>query len=362
MPAPSSRRHVTGRYRQGTPPPVERIPVEERVHRPGCLLAAGLLLGVGSAAVATLLFLLLLKPAAPVGTNAIWLGIDWGRAVQTDEDVQKLARLLRAEGIGTVYIWTTWLQEDGTWSATTFPTIRAFVDQFRRFYPEARLDAWIGIPAEVPEYRLDDTDVQDTVATFAAQALTDYSFDAVHLNVEPVWDGDENYLDLLRAVRKAIGEDAALSVAVPPDWNTGAEGIPTGPYTTPDAHWSEQYKQRVAFLVDELVVMAYNSGLSTPEDYQTWMAFQVRQYTSALESLGIATQLVFGIPTYDAELPGHDPVAENIPAAIAGIRQGLAQSGEGARRFRGVAIYAYWSTDALEWQTYRQLWLEQDNR
>ncbi len=358
---PSPRRHVTGRYRQGTPPPVERVPAEERVRRPGCLLAAGLVLAVGSAAVAALLFLILLRPAAPVGSNAIWLGIDWGQQAQTDEDVQRLAKLLRAEGIGTVYIWTTWLQADGTWSATTFPTIRAFVDQFRRFYPEARLDAWIGIPAEVPEYRLDDTDVHDTVAAFAAQALTEYGFDAVHLNTEPVWSEDENFLDLLRAVRQAIGDEAILSVAVPPDWNTGIEGIPAGPYTTPDAHWSEEYKQRVAFLVDELVVMAYNSGLSTPEDYQSWMAFQVTQYLSALESLEIDTQLVFGIPTYDAEPPGHDPAIESIPAAISGIRRGLAQNGDVARRFRGVTLYAYWSTDALEWEAYRQLWLEPES-
>ncbi|NPV65546.1 MAG: hypothetical protein HPY64_00210 [Anaerolineae bacterium] len=358
MPEPS--RHITGRYRQGMPPPAERPPAGERVQRPGCLLAAGLLLAIGSAAVAALFFLLVLRPAAPAGSNAIWLGIDWGRAAQKDEDVRQLAGLLRAEGIGTVYVWTTWLQADGTWSATTFPTIRAFVDQFRRFYPEARLDAWIGIPAEVPEYRLDDTDLQDTVAAFAAQALSEYAFDAVHLNVEPVWNGDENFLDLLRAVRQAIGDEAVLSIAVPPDWNTGAPGIPVGPYTTTDAHWSQEYKQRVAFLVDELVVMAYNSGLSTPEDYQTWMAFQVTQYLSALESLGIETQLLFGIPTYDAELPGHDPAAESIPAAIEGIRQGLVQSGEAARRFRGLALYAYWSTDALEWETYRRLWLAPD--
>jgi hypothetical protein len=85
-------------------------------------------------------------------------------------------------------------------------------------------------------------------------------------------------------------------VAVPPDWNTGAPGIPVGPYTTTDAHWSLEYKQQVAFLVDELAVMAYNSGLGLAADYQTWMAFQVTQYVSAVAPLReVQTRIVIGI-------------------------------------------------------------------
>ncbi len=354
----SQQQHVMGRYTDDMLPPGERDPSQVRVRRPGCVLIGGLLLGVLAAAAAAVIALtVLLRPSTSAGQNAVWLGIDWGRDVQTDEAVQRLADLLRAERIGRVYVWMSWLQEDTTWSETTFTSIGTFLQQFRRFYPEARLDAWIGLPAEVPEYRLDDEDVRAEVAAFAERALTEFGFDGIHLNVEPVWDGDESFLQLLRDVRGAIGTDVVLSASVPPDWNTGAPGIPVGPYTTVEAHWSQEYKQRVAFLLDEMVVMAYNSGLSSPGDYQTWMAFQVTQFVSALSVLDIPTVLIIGIPTYDAELPGHDPAVESIPAAIGGVRRGLEQSGEAGSRVKGLGIYAEWSTDAAEWNAYRLLWL-----
>lgn len=351
--------HLAGRYREDAPPPERRGLPSQRVRNPIRVLALGLLAAVCSAALVTAVVLFfVLRPRAPENRNAIWLGISWGQNTHTDEEVTTLTRLLRAEGIGTAYVWTSWLQEDSTWSPTTFENMAAFVQQFKASYPEARLEAWIGLPVEVPKYRLDDEAIRTEVAAFAARTLADFGFDGVHLNAEPVWDGDENFTTLLRDIRLTIGDDVPLSVAVPPDWNTGAPGIPAGPYTTTDAHWSLEYKQQVAFLVDELAVMAYNSGLSLAADYQTWMAFQVTQYVSAVAPLReVQTRIVIGIPTYDAELPGHDPAAESIAAAIAGIRQGLEQSGENADLVTGVGIYADWSTDALEWATYRELWI-----
>lgn len=358
-----SQRHVTGRYREDMPPPVERGLPEQRLHRPGLLLLGGVFLGALSAAVAAaVLLFLLLQPAPPSAHNAIWLGIDWGRETHADDTVSSLAAELRLNGIDTLYIWTSWLQGDGTWSETTFPYIAGFVQQLRRFYPEAQLDAWIGFPVETPSYRMDDATVRDTIATFSERAIQEFGFDGVHLNAEPVWDGDENFPALLRDIRQAIGTDTRLSVSVPPDWNTGTPGIPVGPYTVPGMMWSTEYKQRVALLADEMAVMAYSSGLSTPADYTTWMAFQVTQFISAIAPLSVNTRLIIGIPTYDAEPPGHDPAVESIPAAINGIRQGLAQSGEAASLVRGLGIYAYWTTDAQEWAAYRQMWLGQPTR
>ncbi len=326
-------------------------------------MLGGLAFGIlAAAATAALALYLLLRPVPVASHNATWMGITWGQETHEDETVQQLAELLQAQGIDILYVWTTWLQEDATWSETTFENIAAFVSQMREFYPEARLDAWIGVPAEVPAYRLDDEDIRAEVAAFASRALTEFGFDGIHLNTEPVWDADENFLALLREVRTAIGEEGFLSVAVPPDWNTGDPAIPAGPYTTAAAHWSQEYKQRVAFLSDELAIMAYNSGLRSPADYQTWMAYQVTRFVSALAPLDVETSLIVGIPTYDAELPGHDPQAESLPAAIGGIIAGLTQAGAEADRVRGLGLYAYWSTDAFEWNTYHELWLERDSQ
>lgn len=353
--------HVTGRYRDDLPPPAERGSVAARVRRPGCVLVVALLIaGLSAAATAALVLFMLLRPQPVRSHNAVWLGIDWGQAVQEDAAVRDLTDNLKAQGIDTLYVWTTWLQEDATWSPTTFQNMAAFLDQVRQFYPEVRLDAWLGIPVELPDYRLDDEDLRAEIARFSAQALADFGFDGIHINAEPVWDGDEGFLSLLREVRLAIGNDVVLSVAVPPDWNTGDPAIPAGPYTTPDAHWAQEYKQRVGFLADELAIMAYNSGLASPLDYQTWMAYQVNRYVSALAPLDVGTRLVIGVPTYDAELPGHDPAVESLQAAISGILQAMAASDPDGTRVQGVGIYAYWSTDPIEWNTYQRLWLTRE--
>ncbi len=357
---PQTGRHVAGRYRSNLPPPDKRGRPGERIRRPGFILAGALALGIVCAALTALAALWLLgSPGLPLGENAIWLGIDWGEIPHTNEQVRNLAQGLSRYDIGTVYVWTSWLRDDETWSETTFEHIGTFVEQFKRFYPESRVYAWIGLPVDLPAYRLDDAELRTQVATFSQRTITEFGFDGVHLNAEPVWSDDENYAALLREVRQYVGPDVPLSITVPPDWNTGTPGIPAGPQTTTDAMWSQDYKQLVGFLVDEVVVMAYNSGLTTPDDYQVWMAFQVSQFVSALAPLSEDTRLVIGIPTYDAEPPGHDPAVESVSAAIAGIRRGIAADAAAAELVSGIGIYAYWSTEAPEWETYRRLWLDQ---
>jgi hypothetical protein len=67
--------------------------------------------------------------------------------------------------------------------------------------------------------------------------------------------------------------------------------------------------------------------------------------------------LVFGIPTYDAEPPGHDPEVENVGSAVRGVLAGLLQAGDAARLVRGLAIYADWTTDDAEWQQFQSAWV-----
>jgi hypothetical protein len=101
-----------------------------------------------------------------------------------------------------------------------------------------------------------------------------------------------------------------------------------------------------------MAVMAYNSGLSSPEDYSQWMAYQVRAYAEAISEIGEGTELIIGIPTYEAEPPGHDPLVENVESALRGISEALAESGEAATYVQGVAIFAEWTTDDTEWQQF----------
>lgn len=309
--------------------------------------------------IAVVLFLGSLRnDPAQLQPNAIWIGTEWTYATHTEDDVQSLVSRLRDHRIGSVYAWVSWLQGDLTWRGeANFDNVKAFVQQFKAAYPESLLYGWVSFPVEEGGYRMDNFEVQTSIADFSQRVVDEFGFDAVFLNIEPVWDNDQNFLDLLRVVRAQLGTDVRISTAIPPDWSPLGAGIPVPPLIVPGTVWQDSYKQSVALLVDEMAIMAYNSGLDDPDDYSQWVAYQVSTYAKAISDLGLGTQLMIGIPTYDAEPPGHDPLVENVASAVAGIRSGLQQAGDASEFVSGAAIYAGWTTDDAEWLAFLQNWV-----
>lgn len=305
-------------------------------------------------------------PQAPA--NALWLGQDWTQTTQTQEDMDSLVRQMRENEIGSVYAWVSWLQVNNTWAGTQPGTntflqveneIQDFVTKFKATYPDADLYGWIQVPAVLGDAgnRLGNDDLQQTIAEFSIELTTRFGFDGIFLDVDTIANGSESYLAILRRIRAAVPEDALLAVALPPDWTPIGVDIPKPGGIEDGTAWDEPYKQRVALLADQLVIRAYNSYLETPEDYVAWMAYQVEAYAKAIDALATGAEVVIGIPTYDDELPAHDVRVENIDTAVRGIRQGLEQAGDARRAVEGVAIYADWQTDDVEWRQYQQQWL-----
>lgn len=287
--------------------------------------------------------------------NAVWIGTEWTYEIHTPETIEAYAQHLRDHQIGQVYAWVSWLQDDLTWRGTAnFPRVRGFVQQLKEAYPELEMYGWVSFPVETVEsgYRMDNPAIQQQIADFSAQVVNEFGFDSVFLNIEMVFTGDENFLNTLRAVRNTVGEDVRVSIAVPPDWSPVTVDIPVPPLIVPGTIWEYDYKQSVALLVDEMAIMAYNSGLSSSTDYAEWFAYQVQAFAEAVAPLG-GTNIMMGMPTYDAEPPGHDPLVENIASAALGYRQGLQDAGSAASVVTGAAIYAGWTTDEDEWAQFR---------
>ncbi len=333
--------------------PRVRIPLFRLIA--GLALAVVLLIGV-------VLFLRGLKPAeAQLLPNALWLGTEWTYEIHDSHDIRELASRLRDHEIGTVYAWVSWLQADNTWrGAELFNRVKVFASQLKEESPDLALLGWVRLPAHLDEdgYRLDDPELQQAVVDFSSNVVRELGFDGIFLDIEPVWDGDGNFVDLLRKVRLRLGETVPVSVAVPPDWSPLDADIPVPELILPGTVWSRSYKQNVALLSDQMAVMGYNSGLTAAEDYETWMAYQVQTYAEAVSALGQGTVLLIGIPTYDAALPGHDPEVENVVTALNGLRAGLAAAGPAAAWVQGAAIYADWETDPAEWEQFQLLAVE----
>jgi hypothetical protein len=145
---------------------------------------------------------------------------------------------------------------------------------------------------------------------------------------------------------------------VPPDWTPSASDVPVSRLYAPNTVWDRSYKQNVALLADELVGMAFNSGLSTPLDYERWVAHQATTYIAALTDIGEGTELVLAIPSFDADPPQHDPYVENVLSGVEGVLQGLGDVGETNAAFlRGLALYGEWTTTNDEWQAFVDAWV-----
>ncbi len=303
--------------------------------------------------------------------NGIWIGPQWTYDAALDTGaVIALTDRLHVNGIGTVYAYVSALNFDNTWAGrsqeesfgSVETAVREFVRLFRLTYPTARLYAWLEVPASAPGIasRLDNGVVQQRIAEFAARAVSQLGFDGVHLNIQPVADGDEGFLDVIRAVRTQIGTDAVISVAVSPDWTPLGDEMPLPPLIEPGTVWSDEYKQNVALLADEVVVMAFNStfndsSASIPAHYSQWMAYQVTTYADIGAEVG--TGVIIGVPAYAAALPQHDPQIENLESALAGVRLGLGQAGDNAIAIQGVAIFAEWGMGEADWTRFNILWV-----
>lgn len=347
--------------------PRERPQLDLRFLRP-------ILLGVGA-----LLFMVVLilavgmfkdDPVIP-DANALWIGPEWTYIPVDDDAIRDFAGQLRAHEIGAVYAHISELNVDNSWTGRVdgqnrFSEVERevtdFAAAFRRAYPDAQLFGTLSIRTDLDDdsYRLDDEEVQAVITSMSSRVVTSLGYDGVLLNVEPVWDGDANLLELLRRVRRAIGDNKLLAVAIPPDWTPQGVDVPVPSVIAPGTIWDQQYKQRIVLTqVDQIVLRSYNSYLTRSDEYADWMAYQVQtlsEAVAAIEDTGV--DVLIGLPTYRNDLPAHDVNVENLVSASVGIRRGLEQLTEETNRIRGVALYANWDMDDDDWQQFRDVWLD----
>lgn len=328
------------------------------------LLAIGAIVIMG-AVIALLGFL---NPPTPTEIpNAIWLDARWTYGTHTAEEYASLTRTMRANGIGSIFAYVSSMLEDETWAGAagssfnqTEEQVISFVTGLREAYPDATLYAWIEVQASTGEgYRLDSPQVQRVVADLSQRAVQTMGFDGVFLDIKPVFDANPDFPVTLQAVRRNIGLETLLAVAIPADLTPTDAGINLPPLIAPNTVWSPAYKQRIALQADKLVVTAYNSYLTDPVDYINWVSYQVKTYVKAMSDLDTTSRLLIALPSYDERAPAHLTSVETIPAALDGINRALLELTEAERLFlQGVAIFADRDLTDDEWRVYRERWMQ----
>lgn len=283
------------------------------------------------------------------GSNAAWLEVEWVSRPHTRGEVAELVDALAERQITTIYVYTTTYKPEGAFSST-YGYAQTFVATLKSLNPEISVQAWIGLPRDY--VNLNNTPLRHEIVDFCATLVKDAGFDGLHLDPEPVEDGDGGLLALLDDVREALGPDVTLSIAGRRIWPI----FPTVHWPLVGRwSWSTSYYQKVAKRVDEIAVMVYDSAMPTAGLYRYWSKFEVIALTRTLVYTDV--RLFIGIPTSEEVTQTHNPEVEDIRNGLRGAVNGLNDWATWSDVVTGVAIYPYWETDEAEWAIYQKLWL-----
>jgi hypothetical protein len=298
-------------------------------------------------------------PTRTQGRDAVWLGHAWVDGRHSEVDARALLRRLGGAGTGhgvrDLYVHVGPARDDGTLDPALAPRAAWVIATFHRLAPGVRVQAWLGnvVASEGPTGL--DLARPGTRAHLvaAASALLALGFDGINLDTEPVHSGDPGYLALLDALHTLTrAHGRVLSVAVPQTDPLPPLRLLAGTLTGHPKWWSRAYLAAVARRVDQIDVMAYDSGMPLRSLFAGYLA---QQTTLALAAAPPTVDVLIGLPAYREDNLGHHSAAETVPAALHGIRAGLAASPLHGRPF-GVALYADYSASDADWTAYRQDW------
>jgi hypothetical protein len=325
------------------------------------LLRVGLLLVVAALLAAAWLSLAPIGDAAPHpfnhDRNAVWLAHRWLEKEQTTAQMEALLSGLARRGVSYVYPHLIPFDANGRLPPHNREQMRSFLAVARRVAPEMKVLPWVGGLRVGYKRTIQGTvDLsnmgQRQMIMAECRGLVDEGFDGVHLNVEPIGDGNTDFLALLRAIRTALGPDRILSLSA----------TRPGPVSLPIARnffWTTAYYDRVAAEADQVVVMAYDTGLPTPILYRRYVSYAAAKVTSELVRTHARARVLVGIPSYDETGLMHRAGVETLENGLLGCVAGLRGVGGGGT-FEGVALYAEWTTEPKEWAVYERVWRGQD--
>jgi hypothetical protein len=291
------------------------------------------------------------------GVNALWAAHTWVGDPHTDAQYQDFAALLERNEISDVFAHAGPLDGDGTVPDGLTSHAAEFITAMHRYAPGVRVQAYLGQIDRRDGGPLDlrDPSIRARIASSATRFIA-LGFDGIHYDIEPVYSGDQDFLDLLartRQVTKVRG--AVLSVAMePPELVPGAQRV-LGLIFPGHHDPTMNYLRQVALNVDQVAIMTYDTGLPTASLFGADVAWQTERIVKAI---GRDVTVFMGVPTYDdGSFWKFHAAAENVSSGVRAVRKGLDRLARSSTQKVGIAIYAEWTTTADEWSAYESAWL-----
>lgn len=288
------------------------------------------------------------------GENGLWLRYKWYFGEHSGAETDAMIGRLHDYQFKYAYFHVRSVGKSGMLQHRYGENARNLNQVVHEKAPSVQSIAWIyaGNAAGRGDVNIANPEIRRKMVAEAVWLTTECGFDGIQWDYEICPDGDTGLLALLRETRAALPAGKLISVATPM-WM---------PWPVSHWGWSEEYIGRVAKLSDQIAVMCYDSAFNLPRSYVWLVEQQAVHYTDAVNKANSHCRLLLGVPTYGPAGLSHNPTAENIEFALRGLRQGLGASRSAKDVFAGVAIFADYTTEEAEWQTYRRLWLgDQDS-
>ncbi len=284
-------------------------------------------------------------------TNGAWMRHTWYFGQRSGKELSDSIDNLERNSIAYAYYHVRSTSKDGRLKYRFPAQARQLTAAIHRQSPQTKAIAWIFIGNQKKWGGVVDLSDSPTRQTIIAEALfltTQAGFDGIQYDYEICRDGDPGFLELLKETRAALPAGKIMSVASPMWMPAQIRSL---------AYWSENYFTQVAKHADQIAVMCYDSAMPTPRAYVWLLTQQVIRVSNAVAAAHSPCNILFGVPTYFPGGRSHNPHVENISVAIKGIRRGIARHRTDRSVIDGIALFAEYTTDDTEWQSYRNLWL-----
>lgn len=290
-------------------------------------------------------------------TNALWLRHQWVGEKHSEEEYKKLALFLKEKKMTDAFFHVGPLNEEGKIEKEKYLYAQDLTNVLKSYYPELHIQAWIGQVEKRGGGILDisNEEVRNNIVSTSDEFLS-LGFDGIHYNIEPIYSNDKNIIDLLKKTREITKpQNKILSIASDElEVFPGAEKV-IRLFSKQTGFWNKGYYKEVSENVDQIAVMMYDTALPVKESYSLLVAWETNQIMNVVSDKVV---VFMGVPSYEDERSTFNPKVENVESSLLGIRKGLVgASQEKLNRF-GVGIYAEWTTDEKEWETYDRLWLK----
>ena len=289
------------------------------------------------------------------GPNAIWLRRQWVDEDRSELQYKTLISRLHRMNVADVYFHAGPLEGNGSIRQAKLDGSARFIRRMKKLDPKIRLQPWLGQVAEFGgggPLDLRSRKVRGEIVSTAHRFL-ELGADGFHIDLEPIYTGDADYLQLLRKLRKLTrSHKAMLSIAAyKPEEFRGIEWVSSLIAPNP-GYWTKDYFLAIAKEVDQVAIMSYDSGIPLPGLYGRSVAWAAEwSVDSGLKSVYI------GIPSYEAGGHAHFTWAENLGNSLHGLRLGVSRLPKSDRHKVGAAVFAEWTTSREEEETFTRKWV-----